>query len=204
VVIDAVERQGKYSITGLLDLHPPRGERLGIYPVLGAPSDLPSLMKRLNIEGCVVAIEDNRTRAETVADIRAAVENIPFVTVVHPSAETAGDVKFGAGVVVTAGAAINSGAIIGDHCIVNTHASVDHDTVVEEYASLAAGVTLGGNVRIGAHTVLQLGVKVIHGRTIGPHAVIGAGSTVVSDIPAYAAARGTPARVVEPRKTGED
>ncbi len=52
---------------------------------------------------------------------------------------------------------------------------------------------LGHDVWIGCNSVIMPGVKVGHG------AVIGAGAIVTADVPDYAVAAGTPAKVLKPR-----
>jgi acetyltransferase-like isoleucine patch superfamily enzyme len=102
-----------------------------------------------------------------------------------------------------AGAIINPNSTIGEHCIVNTASSIDHDSILERFSSVAPGVITGGNVRVGEFSALSLRAAVIHGCSIGPHTIVGAGATVLKDIPAFAVAYGTPARVVRTRAAGE-
>jgi sugar O-acyltransferase (sialic acid O-acetyltransferase NeuD family) len=203
VVIDAVEKQGRHRIAGLVDSFRPAGESAFGYKVLGTETDLAALAESLDIGGCVVAVGDNWRRHLVVEKILAGVPALEFVTVVHPSAQLARGVSLGRGTVVMAGAVVNSDSRVGDFCILNTRSALDHDSEMEDYASLAPGATTGGNVRIGAYSAISLGASVIHGRTIGRHAVIGAGAVVLQDIPDLAVAYGTPARVVRTREEGD-
>jgi acetyltransferase-like isoleucine patch superfamily enzyme len=98
---------------------------------------------------------------------------------------------------------INPNAGVGAFCIVNTNASLDHDSVMEEFASLAPNASTGGNVRIGAFSAICQGANVIHGLAIGEHTVVGAGSTVLHSLPPFVVAYGTPARVVTNRQAGD-
>ena len=58
----------------------------------------------------------------------------------------------------------------------------------------ARGIDVGDHVWLGAHVV------VTDGSTIGRDAIIGAGAVVVGEIPEYAIAVGTPAKVVRDRR----
>lgn len=60
-------------------------------------------------------------------------------------------------------------------------------------------------VVIGEGAFLGIGVKIIRGAIIGKHSVIGANSVVLSDIPDYCMAVGTPARIIKKYnlRTGE-
>jgi acetyltransferase-like isoleucine patch superfamily enzyme len=102
-----------------------------------------------------------------------------------------------------AGAVVNPGARVGAFCILNTNSSIDHDCILEDYASLAPGVVTGGGVVIGRYTAIGIRATVVHGVRIGEHSVIGAGATVLHDIPDHVVAYGTPARVVRNRQTGD-
>lgn len=102
-----------------------------------------------------------------------------------------------------AGVSINRCTSVGRFCIVNTNASLDHDTVMEDFSSLAPGATTGGNCRIGQHTAISIGAVLIHGIHIGEHSVIGAGSLVMKSIDSNIVAYGTPAKAIRQRKEGD-
>jgi acetyltransferase-like isoleucine patch superfamily enzyme len=68
------------------------------------------------------------------------------------------------------------------------------DMPVLDQARTARGIDVGDHVWLGAHVV------VTDGSTIGRDAIIGAGAVVVGDIPEYAIAVGTPAKVVRDRR----
>jgi UDP-N-acetylglucosamine acyltransferase len=60
---------------------------------------------------------------------------------------------------------------------------------------MASGVLLGGHVVVGDRANLGLGTVVHQRRVIGPDAMVGMGSVVTRDLPPFARAFGTPARV---------
>ncbi|MBZ5749047.1 acetyltransferase [Metabacillus rhizolycopersici] len=201
VVIDIIEKSNQFSILGLIDHCWPRGSVVNGYKILGDDSSVEEIHHQ--IHGGIVAIADNFVRSKVVAKIMSVCPDFKFVSAIHPASVIGRDVKIGDGTVVMAGAVINSNSLIADHCIINTQSSVDHDGLIENFASLAPGVTLGGNVRIGEYSAISLGANVIHSRIIGKHSVIGAGSTVVSDIDSHVVAYGIPARTIRKREIGE-
>jgi len=75
--------------------------------------------------------------------------------------------------------------------------------VIEEHATIGAGVTIGGRSGheqvpvIGRGAMIGTGAKVLGPVRIGAYASIGANAVVLSDIPDYAVAVGAPARVVK-------
>jgi sugar O-acyltransferase (sialic acid O-acetyltransferase NeuD family) len=154
----------------------------------------------LDVRRVVVAVGDNWRRSQVMKRLG---EGWEFPVVRHPAAVVAASAQVEAGSVLCAGSVVGPGARIGRGCLVNTLASLDHDGVMEDYASLAPGAICGGQVRIGTCTAVGLGARIIHKISLGAHAVIGAGATVVEDIPAQAVAWGTPARVQRSRTEGE-
>lgn len=202
VAMDAARREG-YDVAGFIDSYKPKGERVADMEILGSPLEIPELMRLHEFQGGVLGISDNWTRgvvARTIAELRTDFE---FVTVIHPSATVAETATIGEGTLVLAGAVINPGCEIGAHCIVNTRAALDHDTVMEHFASLLPAATTAANVRIGEFTCVCMGCMIIHRRTIGAHSLLGAGSVVIRDIPPSSVAFGVPARVIRQRTYDE-
>jgi acetyltransferase-like isoleucine patch superfamily enzyme len=68
------------------------------------------------------------------------------------------------------------------------------DVPVLEQGRSARGIEVADNVWLGAHVV------VTDGSTVGRDAIIGAGAVVIGEIPAFAIAAGTPARVIRDRR----
>jgi len=84
-----------------------------------------------------------------------------------------------------------------------TRASIDHDSQLEDFASIGPGATLAGNVRVGAYSAICLQAGVAEKVSIGSHTVVGAGSVVLDDLPDGVLAYGTPALVVRSRSKGD-
>lgn len=203
VIIDIVEKEGKYKIAGVLDKFRDVGETTLGYRVLGKEEDLPRLVADYKLSGGIVAIGDNFIRSIVVAKVKEIYPGFIFVVAIHPQAIAARDVSVGEGTVVMAGATINPCCSIGSHCILNTASSLDHDSIMEDFSSLAPKATTGGNVKIGRFAAISIGATIIHGLHIGEHTVIGAGSTVLTNIDSYKVAYGTPAKEIRDRKAGD-
>jgi sugar O-acyltransferase (sialic acid O-acetyltransferase NeuD family) len=204
VVLDILEKQGTYHIAGLIDAIMPAGERAFGYELLGAESDLPGLVDRLKLRGCLIAIGDNWRRHLVAQKLMQLAPMLDFVAAIHPSAQLGRGAMVGRGSVIMAGAAVNSDSRVGEFCIVNTHASLDHDSVMEDFSSLAPNAATGGNVHIGAYSAISMGANIIHGRRVGRHSVIGAGALVLEDLPDFTVAYGVPARVIRTRQAGDE
>ena len=203
VIIDLVEKEGRYKIVGLIDAARSIGDSTLGYSVLGREIDLPALIVEYGLKGILIAIGDNSVRAIVAATILELCPNLPFVTAVHPSASIGKQTTLGPGTVVMAAAVVNPCCQVGRFCIVNTKASLDHDSVMEDFSSLAPGVTTGANCRIGTYSAVSIGAVLRHGITIGEHSVIGGGSYVTKDVEPFSIAFGTPARKIRDRQQGE-
>ena len=192
VVIDVIEREGKYRIAQLLDddasLH---GSEFFGYQVTGTiesiatrvPSDRPLVL---------VSIGSNAARTRIAAQLRD--RGFALARAVHPHAQIGRDTTIGAGTVVMAGAVVNSGTTIGENAIVNTGATVDHDCSLGDGVHIAPGAHLCGGVRVGAGSFIGAGTVIVPGVRVGANAVIGAGSTVLEDVSDSAKVAGSPAR----------
>jgi len=203
VVIDAIEREGKFSVAGLIDNYKQLGFECNGHFVIGNLKDLPSFLEQGQVAGGILAISDNWTRSVVREQIKQIMPGFNFVSIVHPRANIGNKTTIGPGTIVLAGANVGPSCSVGAHCIINTLASLDHDSVMEDYSSLAPSAITGGNVNIGSFSAICLGAKIIHKISIGPQTVIGAGAIVVKDIPSNCVAYGTPAKIIRERKPGD-
>jgi sugar O-acyltransferase (sialic acid O-acetyltransferase NeuD family) len=203
VVIDIVEKEKRYQIIGLIDAFRSIGETTIGYAVLGAEVDIPELVEKNNITGFIVAIGDNRVRAQVVANIKKICPSVPFVSTIHPTASIGKEVTIGCGTVIMAGAVINPCCSVGEFCIINTNASLDHDSSMENFSSLAPRASTGGNCTIGNFTAIGIGAILRHGISIGNDTVIGASSLVMKNLGDLIVAYGIPARKIRERQQGE-
>lgn len=203
VVMDCVEREGRFKIMGFLDSYKRKGTLINGYEVLGNERDLLFQCERLNVYGIIIAIGDNWIRHQLVNRVKLIAPNIKFVSAIHPAAIIGKDVTIGPGSVVMPGTIVNANCTIGKHCILNTNASLDHDSVMEDYSSLAPRACTGGNLLLGEFSAICLGANVIENISIKPHSIVGAGSLVIRDVPSHTLVYGVPARSVRKRRIGE-
>ena len=117
-----------------------------------------------------------------------------IVSLVHPSAVIAPNVKIGVGTVVMAGAVINPWTKIGQGCIINTCASVDHDCRIGDFVHVSVGAHVAGTVIIGDNTWVGAGATVSNNIEIVEDCMIGAGAVVIADITEHGTYVGVPAK----------
>lgn len=204
VIIDIVQQEGKYNIAGVLDQMRVVGEQTLGYPILGKDEDLPELVKPHAIKGAIVAIGDNFLRSKVATRIKKLCPKLMFVSAIHPKASIATNVSIGEGTVVMAGGAINSCSSVGRFCILNTNCVLEHDSVMEDFASLAPGAITGGNCRIGQYSAISIGAVLVDRVHVGEQTIVGAGSLVMKPIDSFVIAYGTPAKAIRNRKPGKN
>ena len=191
VVIDIIEREGRYDIAFLVDDDPTlKNIDFYGYRVIGGKQEL--LAGRERISSGIVAIGSNSARNSVATWLMAHGFNL--VTAIHPSAQVGRGVAVGSGSVIMAGSVINSDSRIGRNVIVNTRAGIDHDCTIGDDVHLAPGTVLCGSVTIGDGTFVCAGSTIIPNLTIGSHVTIGAGSTVIRDVPDGVTIMGSPAK----------
>ncbi len=169
------------------------GQRLMGLPVQGAIGDL----ARLPHDALVVAIGDNRRRAEVFTALRTQGET--FAIARHPTAIVGREVTIGLGAMICAGAIVNPGSQIGANVILNTACSVDHHNLIGDHAHVAPGAHLAGRVRVGEGCFICAGATVIPDIEIGAWSVVGAGACVTKSVGPCLTVVGVPARPLERR-----
>lgn len=135
-----------------------------------------------------------RTKAEVVA--RLAPLELPWATVVHPSAVIGPNVSLGEGSYVGAGAILTVNVRVGQFATINLHCQVAHDDVLGDFVTLHPDVHLAGCVTVGERSELGTGAIVIPQTTLGPATVLGAGCVVLDSLPGGHTYVGLPARVL--------
>jgi sugar O-acyltransferase (sialic acid O-acetyltransferase NeuD family) len=201
--IDIIEELGGMEVAGVLDRRTGDNGLAAGYPLLGSDEDLAACAAASGATAFVVAIGDNSARHRVLTRESARSPALELPPVVHRSAVIARSAEIGPGSIVMAGAVVSNGCHVGTAALLGTRSSLDHDSVLGDFGSLAPGVTTGGGVRVGDRTAIGLGANVIHGVTIGSNTVVGAGALVVDDLPDSVVAYGVPARVVRGREPDE-
>ena len=151
-----------------------QGEVMG-FPIIGVCADLEKLNDGKT--DFVIGIGNNTVRKKI-----AQRYEINWVTIIHPSAQIAFNVKIGKGTVVMANAVINACATVSEHCIINTGAIIEHDNVIENYVHISPNAALGGTVCVGALSHIGIGATVKNNIDICSECTIGAGAVVVKNI----------------------
>ncbi len=195
VVIALLKKLGVYEILGYTDLKN-NGSILGVSH-LGPDSELEPLSAAKPGLKAAIGIGQvglGKQRCSILG--RLAIPLVAFPPIVSPAAIVNESVILGHGVVIMDGAVINAGASIGCGAIVNTHSTIEHDSVVGDWAHIAPGAIVCGNVHIGDFSMVGAGATVIERIRVASSCMIAAGATVVQTIASAGVYAGTPARLL--------
>jgi sugar O-acyltransferase (sialic acid O-acetyltransferase NeuD family) len=119
-----------------------------------------------------------------------------YATVVHPTVEVPPGCEVGAGSILLAGVVLTANVRVGRHVVVMPKAVLTHDDVLDDFATVCAGVALGGGVQVGRGAYLGMNASVREGVVVGARATLGMGAVLLTDLPAGQTWAGVPARPV--------
>ena len=195
-VLACVRENGQFDVVGILDDDESRmGSTLDGAPILGPASHA----LRYPEARVVACIGVGKGRERVVARLAGlGFPSYRFATVVEPSVRVPSCCDIGPGSILLGNVTLTTGITVGSHVVMMPGVTVTHDDVVEDFATLAAGVTLGGGVRIGRAAYLGMNASVRERITVGAGARVGMGAAVLVDVPDGETWAGVPARVLEP------
>ncbi len=182
---------GITGVTGILDddvaLH---GTTIGGVTVLGPVALAAQRDEQLLL--CIGPSTARRSVARRLAEL--GVGDDRSATFVARSARIGSSSDVGAGSILLDGVVVTADATIGRHVVVMPHCTITHDDVLDDFATLAAGVSLGGGVRVGEAAYLGMNCSVRQRLEVGADATVGMGAVVLEHVPAGQTWVGVPAR----------
>lgn len=184
---------GIADVAGVLDDNPTLlGSEIGGVPVVGTIADAAARPEQLLI--CIGPGAGRRSVAQRLAELGVADDR--YATFIASSAHVGLTSEIGVGSILLDGVVVTADAELERHVVIMPNCTITHDNVLEEFATLAAGVSLAGGVRVGAAAYIGMNASVRQGVQIGSDATIGMGAVVLGDIPDAQTWAGVPARKV--------
>lgn len=188
----AVERRlQQFTRVRVLDDDESRwGDTLDGEPIVGGLE----LVQEYDDHQVLVCAGHGRARRAIVERLtELGVDPARYLTFRHPSVEVPDDCAVGRGSIMLAGTVMTTSVRVGEHVVVMPNVTLTHDDVLDDFATVCAGVGLGGAVRIGATAYLGMGSSVRQEVSVGEGATLGMGAALISDLPAGETWVGVPA-----------
>jgi sugar O-acyltransferase (sialic acid O-acetyltransferase NeuD family) len=184
-------RQSQFRIIGVLDDDPTlHGTEIGGVQVLGGV-DL-AAQQPGSFVVCVGAGSGRRRVVDRLTKLGIGSER--FATLVDETVALSDNSFIGDGSVILAGTVLTADVIVGRHVVVMPNCTLTHDDIVDDFATLAAGVAVGGVVRIGAEAYLGMNASIRQRVSVGAGATVGMGAVVLEDVPSGQVWAGVPAK----------
>ena len=184
-----------WNMLGWLDgQHDNHGKAVHGLPILGDVSWL-----TLNPEVYVVVAVGGPSPKKRIVE---SIGESKFAALVHPNVRIRSRIRIGDGSIICEGTQMTTNIELGCHVIVNLACTIGHDSILEDFVTVAPGVNISGNVTIGTGTDLGTGSKIIQGISVGSWTVVGAGAVVSRELPANVTAVGVPAKIIKERPDG--
>jgi sugar O-acyltransferase (sialic acid O-acetyltransferase NeuD family) len=147
----------------------------------------------------LIAVGDNFQRYRIRTQLLESVSNSSFPNIIHPDTKIPSSAQLGAGNLIFSGAVVGYFSKIEDFSLLNSNSTLEHDSHMGSYSSLASGACTGGAVKIGLRTSVGLNSSVLQGIEIGDDTVIGAHSFVNKNFPSRSVGYGSPAQIIRER-----
>ena len=168
-----------------------RGTTILSAPVIGGIDDVGD-----HPDADILICVGNGAKRETIAArlTLLGVADERYTTLVHPAVEIPAGCSVGRGSILLAGVVMTATVTVGRHVVAMPQATMTHDNVIDDFATLCAGVSLGGFVHVGRSAYLGMNSCVRQNVTVGDGTTLGMGAVLLADLPVGETWAGVPAR----------
>jgi len=195
VVAGVLDQDPRVNIEGFIDVDNKRkGVLIRGKPILGTHHFLLNLKKK-GIKHAIIAIGDNKIRKQRFLELKKA--GFTLINAIDPTANICKPVNFGSGIVIAPGVNISFNVSIADNCIINTSSVIEHNVSIGAHSHIGPNVAIAGATKIGNEAFIGIGASIINFLKIGNNVTVGAGSVVLNNLPHYATAVGSPAKIIK-------
>lgn len=176
-VIDVIEQEARFEISGIVDKPELLGSKILGYPVIGTDNDLEKLVKKY--KNALITVGQIKSPLTRIKLFDLAIK-VGFVLpeIISPNAYISKHSKIGKGTVIMHDVIINSSVSIGNNCIINTKALIEHDCSIDDHCHISTNVIINGGVRIGSKCFVGSNVTTNNNIIIKDNTFIKAGSLV--------------------------
>lgn len=186
--IELCEKSG-YTISGIIDNENPDDKN---YPYLGDDNYILEhsiLFKHIPL----FMVPDSPKLRQHLYELYHE-KGFRFETIISPKAIVSRNVKIDEGCMVQDGCNISSGVRLGKLVRVNSLANIMHDSIVEDYSTIAPSAVVLGRCNVKSIAYVGANATILPNRIIGIGGVVGAGAVVTKNVVDGVTVAGVPAR----------
>lgn len=187
-----------YKIAYFVDINKREKDLLGVEII----EDI-SQLKNPSVFYYNIGVGDNALRSRLYEGVKITNPNLNFPSLIHKSSVISYLAKVGKGSVIMPNAIVGPNSCVGEFCILNNNSSLDHDSRMFDFSSLAPSSATGGRVTIGYRSGVSIGSVVKQGIRIDNDTILGANSYLDENLPNNCIAYGSPAKVIRQRQMGD-
>jgi sugar O-acyltransferase (sialic acid O-acetyltransferase NeuD family) len=176
-VIDVIEQEGRFKITGIVDKPDLIGSKILGYPVVGSDSDLNYLASKYQYALITVGQIKSPLLRIKLFDL-AVKAGFTLPNIISPNAYVSKHASIGAGVVIMHNAVVNVNVLIGENCIVNSKALIEHDCLISKHCHISTNTTINGGTSVGSGCFIGSGATTKESIVINKNSFINAGALV--------------------------
>jgi acetyltransferase EpsM len=195
-----LDRIGGYNMLGFLNDVIPVGAEIGKYkkyPVLGQSEDIHKIIKKYDARVFIAYIGMTKERETTNKLEALGIPQDRLLSIIDPTAIIPkGYCHIGEGSLICPLAQLSADTTLGNNCIMLPNSFVGHDSVLEDYVSIANNACIGANVRVGYGTHVGTNASTREKITIGKYSVVGMGSVILKDVPEGGVIIGNPGKIL--------
>jgi acetyltransferase EpsM len=163
----------QFFVYGNIDSWKSMGEEVFFIPALQKVGDMPRRIARIE-------------------DLNIPMER--WISVIHPSAVIASDIKLGAGVYIGAFCSIQPRCMIGNFSTLRAGAALGHDVSLSNHVYVGPNAVLCGKSSMQHGSHLGPGSVILDNCIVGEFAVVGVCSAVTKNVSNHAVVMGNPAK----------
>ena len=179
--IDVIEQEGKYQISGVVDVAEKVRQKILGYEVIGTDEDLPLIAKECS--SFLITIGQIRSANKRILLFNRLRElGACFPVIFSPLSYISKHATVAKGTIVMHHAVVNTGAYIGKNCIINTKALIEHDAVIEDHCHIATGGIVNGGAKIKSGTFFGSNAVTKGYVVVGEESFINCGAKVQCDV----------------------
>lgn len=179
-----------HSLKGFLDHDKSRiGTKLSGYDVF----DIDSFLEKESLDiDIIIGIASPRIKKKVYNEFKE--KGVGFPNLISNNSWLSNNISLGKGIIVYPNVSIEHECFINDFVIINCNSSIGHNTVIDDYSTIAPGVHLAGFTTINKGVDVGIGSCSRQKINVGENSIVGGQSMLVKDVKSNSVVVGVPAK----------